>query len=533
MYTVMQENGHSFPVYQVAAPTASGMDQPRGPFSAVVGNSGFQTAVYGAEFFAQPTMGEAAPQQVCGAQFFAAQPVMGGNEAAAPQAPQVVQMVPAQYFQGQTFQPAMAQSFQPAIFYTPEKIEQPGEVRGWADLSEDTTSAEGSAAEGAPCAGPVAAGAAVERRSTGCESRSSMSSTPEAKLEIQEPLQSSTNPRRSRRGGKGGKKSTQVAAKQPCRGSQSIPACCLALKGARFLRCPMDLAQNESLCNEVVAMLERHVGAEQLLPWLLEDSLQLSLASRSSCRLVQTLLEELGGRDRDALMERLTSGTLQLYGSPHGNYVLTRLIEVAPRPALPPIIERLEQLGGRAVARHRFGCRVLERLIEHSTEAQMASLVSQCVECSEELSRHQFGNFVVQSLLEHGSPELRAAALRGLVATAPQLSMHRIATHVMQKALNHGSDADRQALVESLLRAQSPSSVVEVAASRYGCYVVSELRNVFGTDGPCREVQRRLYEALPVHRGTPWFDRVAVRYELMRPEEAAEVEAAADADDAE
>merc|ERR1712242_218171 len=168
-----------------------------------------------------------------------------------------------------------------------------------------------------------------------------------------------------------------------------------------------------------------------------------------------------------------------------------------------------------AVARHRFGCRVPERLVEHGTAAQMASLCDQCAFHAEELSRHEFGNFVVQSLLEHGTSQRRRAIVQQLLPTLPQLACHRTASHVVQKAVNYSGEQGRWDLASALLQAHAPHSFAEVAATRYGSFVVEELRSVLGGDGLGMEAQRLLAAAPMELRELPDFQRVAVKYGLM------------------
>merc|ERR1719210_1594897 len=205
--------------------------------------------------------------------------------------------------------------------------------------------------------------------------------------------------------------------------------------------------EDASLCKEVMSLLDGSSGDKHLLlEWLRGEELQVALGGQGSCRVVQKMLEVFGGPARNALAARLAQGTLALYESPHGNHVLTKIIEVAPRPALQPIIQQLEAQGCRVVARHRFGSRVLERLVEHGTEDQMCTLVDQCTDLAEELSRHPFGNFFIQSLLEHGAQHRRETIVQQLLPFVPKLAVHRTACHVLQKALNYSDEAGRVAI---------------------------------------------------------------------------------------
>merc|ERR1719189_1189026 len=283
-------------------------------------------------------------------------------------------------------------------------------------------------------------------------------------------------------------------------------------------RSPVELIEDASLCKEVTSVLEGSSGEKHLLlEWLCGEELQMALGGQCSCRVVQKMLEVFGGSARDELVARLVPGTLDLYESPHGNHVLAKIIEVVPRPALWPIIQYLEMQGCRLVARHPFGSRVLERLVVHGTEDQLCTLVDQCIQHTEELSRHQFGNFVIQALLEHAAQHRREMILQHLLPFVPKLSLHRTACHVVQKALNYCNEAGRLAIAQELLSAESPS-LVEVADSRYGSYVIEELRNVFGLTGPGAEVRSLLERALPELRKSPFFARVATTFGLLKEE---------------
>merc|ERR1712217_104700 len=164
----------------------------------------------------------------------------------------------------------------------------------------------------------------------------------------------------------------------------------------------------------------------------------------------------------------------ELYDSPHGNHVLTKLVEVIPAVALQPIIGQLQSQGPAIVAKHRFGSRVLERLLEHCSEMEIGELIDQIVEKSEMLCKHIYGNFVIQHLLEQGSLTRRQAILNHLLPVLPYLAMHRTASHVVQRALAH-CDENLDQLVNALLCGHSPNSFTEIARSHYGSFVIYQL----------------------------------------------------------
>merc|ERR1711997_682439 len=136
---------------------------------------------------------------------------------------------------------------------------------------------------------------------------------------------------------------------------------------------------------------------------------------------------------RNKLVAELELHVEMLYKSPHGNYVLSKLVETVPSAALEPIIEQLQAQGPINVAKHRFGCRVLERLIEHCPEHAIWCLLGPIILNSEMLCRHVYGNFIIQHIFEQGSPERRLSILKQLLPAIPYLAMHRTASHVVQR----------------------------------------------------------------------------------------------------
>lgn len=238
----------------------------------------------------------------------------------------------------------------------------------------------------------------------------------------------------------------------------------------------MAIVHSPERCNEVIQRLEEGDQTERLsvLLWFHKATRQLAL-SKPGCRVVQKAMEKTGGPDRDLIIAELKDHIAELYESPHGNHVLSRAIELLPTAKTAFIISAL--VGhGIAVSKHRFGCRVLSRLIEHCTEEeQMGVLLNEVLAEADALARHTYGNFVVQAALEHITPARRSAVLRQLLPGFASLAMHRTGSLVAQRVLDY-CDAEGQDLALcALLQAEGESSIAEIACSHYGSYVIEQL----------------------------------------------------------
>lgn len=87
----------------------------------------------------------------------------------------------------------------------------------------------------------------------------------------------------------------------------------------------------------------------------------------------------------------------------YGNYSLQLLIAFADQAHLAALANLFAPRAAK-LARHKFGCRVVCRLIEQRRGALQCALLGAVAAALAELVEHQYGNFVAQSLLEY-APE--------------------------------------------------------------------------------------------------------------------------------
>lgn len=155
---------------------------------------------------------------------------------------------------------------------------------------------------------------------------------------------------------------------------------------------------------------------------------------------------------------------------PNANHVLQKCVELLPPDKLQFIVEEVSSHVA-TMARHRYGCRVLERLIERAWRTE--SLVDEVLADTSMLCCHPFGNFVVQHVLKLGTPMQRRSVVEILHTDIQRLTRHRVASHVVRCALANGQPEDRQRLVDALI---ADPAFADLAHHHCGSYVVRELR---------------------------------------------------------
>jgi len=267
-------------------------------------------------------------------------------------------------------------------------------------------------------------------------------------------------------------------------------------------------------CEEIISTLESMDVNKRLQTLCQITTCATELAfMKTGTRVVQKALEVAPPKVRQSLVGVLQPHVVKLYECPNGNHVLTRMIEVLPATSLGFVIQHILERGPTAVARHRFGCRVLERLIEHCSDADVDGVLRALTEDAEALWRHPYGNFVMQHLLEFGLPHRRAAVLRRVLNNMPQLAMHRTASHVVQKALDRCELEEQHSIIKTFLNSESPYSIEDIACSRYGSFVAEQICGL--RLGVVSTVRQRLADAVSRLKEDAFGLRVAQKFHLV------------------
>lgn len=250
---------------------------------------------------------------------------------------------------------------------------------------------------------------------------------------------------------------------------------------------PLKLAESVELSRMIMEQLDgrNHRRRLAILKWLRPATLDLAF-SACGCRVMQKVLEVAGGDDRTSLIAEFHGLVTKLLESPHGNHVLQKFIEVMPPHSVQFMVEELAQYPGSwvAVVRHKFGCRVSERLLEHCSVEMTAPLIAVIMNDAHTLSRHPYANYVVQHVIEYGSQAHRNLIISSLVrGGVPALAQHRVASNVVEHAIEHCCQEGRDTLARAVL--SDVFALVSMGCSRYGSYSVRRLLEVLV--GPLRD----------------------------------------------
>jgi hypothetical protein len=152
----------------------------------------------------------------------------------------------------------------------------------------------------------------------------------------------------------------------------------------------------------------------------------------------------------------------------NANFVLQKCISTAPEPDIEFVVDALtsEDAGIVKASKHRYGCRVIHRLLERLKGEELEILMEEITSSCIELSTHQFGHFVVEHVLEYGSHEAATKLIDILREGVLNSSAEGYIGAVLGHAITHHDGPEAVALIDSLVA--EPRFLCSMARSRWG-----------------------------------------------------------------
>lgn len=187
------------------------------------------------------------------------------------------------------------------------------------------------------------------------------------------------------------------------------------------------------------------------------------------CRVVQKALEYV---NRDRLVELVKEfeapqALIDCVHDSNGNHVIQKCIEVvskAARVAENPETEQylssriqfiIDQFQGRVkeLSSHPYGCRVVQRILEHCTNPQKDVVLDELRACCGELIQDCYGNYVIQFVMQHGCESDQAILMKNVMDNLLEYSQHKFASNVVEKCLQFATHKDRNDMIWKIINA--------------------------------------------------------------------------------
>jgi len=222
-------------------------------------------------------------------------------------------------------------------------------------------------------------------------------------------------------------------------------------------------------------------GVRQAVSSLRGSVLRLSLEP-FGCRVIQMALDVASASQKEDLVAELHDHVRLAISSPHANFVIQKVIEVLPIKSASFIAEELVTVAAE-VARHRFGCRILSRLVEHhlcgNGSAPSADLlIDEVLLETDQLIHHNFARHVLELILEHGTENHKEKIAKSIRNNIHHYAKNRFASYVVEKALLFCPTQDTHAMVSGLL--DDSERFLMLAVHECGTHVVKAIIKMHG-----------------------------------------------------
>lgn len=224
---------------------------------------------------------------------------------------------------------------------------------------------------------------------------------------------------------------------------------------------------------------------EELASLLKGQAVQLSM-QMYGCRVVQKALEYV---NRDRLVELVAEfqnpqvfsqlnitcsnyNQISLYQmlircvhDSNGNHVIQKCIEVVSQASKNAESKDIaEYMSSRIqfiidafkgqvkeLSSHPYGCRVVQRILEHCTDNQKGVILEELRQCCGELVQDCYGNYVIQFVMQHGWDADRAVLIKEVQSNLLDFSQHKFASNVVEKCLQFANKKDRDEMIWTII----------------------------------------------------------------------------------
>mmetsp|Transcript_22445 Transcript_22445/g.49156 ORF Transcript_22445/g.49156 Transcript_22445/m.49156 type:complete len:401 (-) Transcript_22445:63-1265(-) len=228
---------------------------------------------------------------------------------------------------------------------------------------------------------------------------------------------------------------------------------------------------------------------EPEMPEAFKDFVEKALDCRA-CWDLQDYIPDCSTAELKFMAHQLRGHVREVVESPHGNHVLQCMLEfMAPKALHFVLDELLAWAPAPVLARHRYGCRVLERILEHFGEASIKPLLEDLLYHAKELCQHPFGNFVMQIFMEHAPATYRKSLIEIIAQNMVQVASDHNGCAVLEKGLSYGEEAERKMLVKSILKVEG--LLPSMKSLRGGATAIDRVLDI-ATGWALSEAQRQL-----------------------------------------
>ncbi|KAH9622622.1 hypothetical protein KSS87_019253 [Heliosperma pusillum] len=176
------------------------------------------------------------------------------------------------------------------------------------------------------------------------------------------------------------------------------------------------------------------------------------------------------------MVQELDGHIMRCVRDQNGNHVIQKCIECVPEENIQFIIQSFfDQVV--TLSTHPYGCRVIQRVLEHCKDPKTQNKVMDEILASVSmLAQDQYGNYVIQHVLEHGKSHERTTIIKELAGKIVIMSQQKFASNVVEKCLAFGDAQEREILVNEMLGTTDENEPLQaMMKDQFANYVVQKV----------------------------------------------------------
>jgi pumilio RNA-binding family len=155
------------------------------------------------------------------------------------------------------------------------------------------------------------------------------------------------------------------------------------------------------------------------------------------CHVLQSIFDLAETGVRITVAEKLRGNILACIENPNGNHVIQKCVASIPAPNAEFIAEECKA-EALTLAKHVYGCRVLQRLFEviDPNNECMSQIIDPLVQNFGVLATDPYGNYVLQHIVEFGRPSDKLQVIDQLIRGGIAFyASHKCSANIVEKAL--------------------------------------------------------------------------------------------------
>ncbi|CAJ0937646.1 unnamed protein product, partial [Mesorhabditis belari] len=226
---------------------------------------------------------------------------------------------------------------------------------------------------------------------------------------------------------------------------------------------------------------EQRIGLCRILKG---NVLSLSL-QMYGCRVIQKAIETCKENLQMEIIGEIIEHVLRCIQDQNGNHVMQKIIEcVKPAKKLQFIVNAIiNERENRVIelAKHMYGCRVIQRVLEHCSPEQKMPIIKTIYRDIGILMNDQYGNYVIQHLVEYGTDDDREIIISSIVGKVFTLSQHKFSSNVIERILQFANTEHKNRLISEVCMSDPNDAnppLMVMMKDQFANYVVQKMLEV-------------------------------------------------------